>query len=384
MYVTRPLSLYRRFPEAALEPPPEGPNSGYLVLFDGESEAEATNCWGLTKDRRVWDLPFSQNKIMAVRDANDDEDNEKKVVFIPVINEPLSSNRYYVIVAHGKYKGHACTCSREEDMDICCLCSYVDDVKPRALNPMDPYQQLQINRRHRGRFNAKSRAPNGIPPRFLRRKEWRAKASTPNDWGLGEAHGLNVSLRMRLPEFNFPISNRRSSEVVVGRWYCPFMFIKEINSLKEQMKKSIFYVMTLEQWWEEIQMCENDGSRGNVVEVNATLQRQSVGLFGEEAMQEDTHMVDGMMWFRSLSDMGVGRVGLNWAIVERMIWEEAKGGGKLGWKEMIERAEEFHRSGWKKFGCYVLVERFALRRLDGSLVLTYDFRHTHRIQSKWE
>eukprot|EP00268_Persea_americana_P008867 TRINITY_DN13475_c0_g1_i6.p1 TRINITY_DN13475_c0_g1~~TRINITY_DN13475_c0_g1_i6.p1 ORF type:complete len:153 (+),score=37.50 TRINITY_DN13475_c0_g1_i6:879-1337(+) len=152
------------------------------------------------------------------------------------------------------------------------------------------------------------------------------------------------------------------------------------------MKKSFFYVMTLEQWWEEIQMCENDGSRGNIVEVNATLQRQSVGLFGEEAMQEDTHMVDGMMWFRSLSDMGVGRVGLNWAIVERMIWEEAKGGWEVRMEGdvRIERVEEFHRSGWKKFGCYVLVERFALRRLDGSLVLTYDFRHTHRIQSKWE
>ncbi|XXG55308.1 hypothetical protein AAC387_Pa03g3006 [Persea americana] len=133
-------------------------------------------------------------------------------------------------------------------------------------------------------------------------------------------------------------------------------------------------------------MCKNDGSRGNVVEVNATLQRQSVGLFGEEAMQEDTHMADGMMWFHPLSDMREGRVGLNWAIVERMVWEEAKGGWEVRMEGAvrIERVEEFHRSGWKKVGCYVLVERFALRRLDGSLVLTYDFRHTHRVHSKWE
>jgi hypothetical protein len=51
----------------------------------------------------------------------------------------------------------------------------------------------------------------------------------------------------------------------------------------------------------------------------------------------------------------------------------------------VKRVEEFGGDGgWKKFGCYVLVERFVLRRMDGSLVLTNDFKHTHQVRSKWE
>ena len=36
MYVTRPLSMYRGQPEALSFAPPEGPKSGYLVIFNEE------------------------------------------------------------------------------------------------------------------------------------------------------------------------------------------------------------------------------------------------------------------------------------------------------------------------------------------------------------
>uniref|UniRef100_A0A6N2LUR0 Uncharacterized protein n=1 Tax=Salix viminalis TaxID=40686 RepID=A0A6N2LUR0_SALVM len=75
--------------------------------------------------------------------------------------------------------------------------------------------------------------------------------------------------------------------------------------LKEQVKYSTYYEMTLEQHWEQIFASENMNNEGNTVAVDAA----------------------------------------------------AECGGNL---------------------------RFALKRMDGSLLLTYDFRYTHRIRSKWE
>ena len=102
MYVTRPLSMYRKDREAVLLEPPEGPNSGYLVIFD--EEAETKTCCGLCNDIKIWELPFPQNKVLKVVDGDFFED----VVFIPVLNQPLSSNRYYAIVQKGKHKGYVC------------------------------------------------------------------------------------------------------------------------------------------------------------------------------------------------------------------------------------------------------------------------------------
>lgn len=51
----------------------------------------------------------------------------------------------------------------------------------------------------------------------------------------------------------------------------------------------------------------------------------------------------------------------------------------------VERKEEFKgKGGWSKFDCYLLVKRFVLKRIDGSVALTWDFKHTHKIRSKWE
>lgn len=113
MYVTRPLSLYKRNPSALSSPPPEGPNSGILIIQD--EEAEPTCCFGLFKSDQVKDLPFPQNKNLRVsyttsRGAGNNRMNHtsiNRVIFIPVLNQPLSSNQHYVIERRGRHKGYA-------------------------------------------------------------------------------------------------------------------------------------------------------------------------------------------------------------------------------------------------------------------------------------
>ena len=98
MYVTRPLSHLKQFPNS-LSDLPEGPNSGYLVIKD--EEAEAYSCFGLCKNHELVDLPFPQNKELTtwyLRQAGENISiSYDDVVFIPLLNHPLSSNRYYAI-----------------------------------------------------------------------------------------------------------------------------------------------------------------------------------------------------------------------------------------------------------------------------------------------
>lgn len=107
MYVTRPLSLYRKSPNALEdEPPAEGPYSGYLVITDEEAEEEDTFCFGAVKRKAVEKLPFPQDKMLNVVHSSEVEETMvTKVWFIPVLDQPLSSNHYYVIRAKGRYKG---------------------------------------------------------------------------------------------------------------------------------------------------------------------------------------------------------------------------------------------------------------------------------------
>ncbi|KAH0981845.1 hypothetical protein GBA52_009022 [Prunus armeniaca] len=63
-------------------------------------------------------------------------------------------------------------------------------------------------------------------------------------------------------------------------------------------------------------------------------------------------------------------------------------GGWVNGDEMdarVERVEEItSENGWRKFGRYVIVESFSLRRMDGSLAWISDFRHADKIRCKWE
>ena len=80
------------------------------------------------------------------------------------------------------------------------------------------------------------------------------------------------------------------------------------------------------------------------------------------------------------------KVGLSTAVVERMKWEQERVGWNGEEKQIrVKKVEEFKcTNGWKKFGCRVFVETFVLKTLEGSIVLTYAFRHHDQLWSKWE
>jgi hypothetical protein len=138
MYVTRPLSRYLADPKAAAEPPPEGPGSGFLVVVDETGETASTRCWGMCVDREMRGLPFPQNRQLALRPNNTPGALESCATFVdvlseivgclsgvasgrapgsktaelpdyamlfPVVGQPLSSGRYYVVTVDGKHRG---------------------------------------------------------------------------------------------------------------------------------------------------------------------------------------------------------------------------------------------------------------------------------------
>ncbi|GKV18136.1 hypothetical protein SLEP1_g28558 [Rubroshorea leprosula] len=385
MYVTRRLSTLRRSPSAG-SLATEGPTSGFLVIQDEEAEAEQpTLCFGLCKDDSLNELPFPQNKELTVHYSSDDDD----VDLVPVLNQPLSSNTYYAIEPHGRHKGEAYASNDEEETTGCCT-GGIKDAKPRPLDPYDVYQQFEICSYQGNKFYAKSIVADAYPPNFLRRKGWTIGTRTSKNYELGEAQGLDASLRACLPDFNFPLSRKDSGAVVVGRWYCPFMFIKD-GQLKEQKQRSMYYEIILEQQWEQIFSCENGFGSGRIVAVDVVVQKEAVVINGEAMILDGRNVVDGVMWFRRCSDGGdiATPVGLHMAIVERMKWEQegfgwVKAADTQEW-ENVKREEEFGGTGeWRKFGCYVLVERYVVKRMDGSLLLNYNFKHTNQIRSKWE
>ncbi|XP_018843692.2 uncharacterized protein LOC109008150 [Juglans regia] len=392
MYVTRFLSDYQKDPSSLFLPPPEGPNSGVLVIQD--EEAEPTCCFGLCKSHMITDLPFPQNKKLTLQYSTGSSENRSVENFytalIPVLNQPLSSNRYYAIKTRGRHKGEAYANSKEDDKGTCCCFNYIKDVPPKPLDPNEMHQQFEIHPNEtscgRSGFVAKPIAPDGFLPRFLARRGWQVRTSTPRNFSLGEAPGLDTTLRARLPDFSFPLSYKSSQNVAVGRWYSPFMFIWE-GTPKDQMTRSMYYEITLEQKWEQVFSCEKSESQSNAVVVDAVVQREEVLIAGMEVV--DLNVVDGVMWFKSFGNGEAEvSVGLSMLVVERMKWEQIRVGWVGGNERQValKRVEEFGGSAgeWIKLGFYVLVERFVVKRMDGSLVLTYDFKHINQTRTKWE
>ncbi|KAL3510912.1 hypothetical protein ACH5RR_030313 [Cinchona calisaya] len=367
---------------------------GYLVIQDEESERYS--CFGMFKNRTLKDLPFPQNKDLTVRYVQHNGQSTyvslNDGVFIPVLNLPLSSNRYYVIKPRGNHKGEAFTCSREEGMSTCCFCRCVKDIKPRPFDPRNIYQQFEISVyktlcASKGHFHAKSIAPDGFSPHFLRRKGWSVRTKTTKHYELDEAPGLNAALRAKLPEFNFPPSHKSSEDVVVGKWYSPFMFIKE-GTLKDQIERSMFYQVTLEQKWEQIYSSQNIYNQVKSVSIDVVFDREVAYVAGKKALWDERNVVEGTIWFKSFGKAGEEAiVGLSVEIVRRMKWEQERAGwlGGEDRQASVERVEEFGEKGeWREFGCYVLVESFVIKRMDGSLVMTYEFRHPHKIKCRWD
>ncbi|KAI6670477.1 hypothetical protein NL676_005362 [Syzygium grande] len=207
-----------------------------------------------------------------------------------------------------------------------------------------------------------------------------------------------MTLRARLPDVTFPISGNRlaPAPVVVGKWYCPCVFVREEGvETKHQMKKSMFYKMTLEQKWEDLHTCKNNvNNKGNnEASVNVALLKEEASVFGMNAVKDEDETRDGFLWFRVMTHDEAWRgikLGVSEAIAEKMKWvmkevgwvDDGDGSGR---EVRVKRVEEFKGGKkWKRFGCYVLVESFVLTRLDGSVMLKCDFRQTHRIQCKWE
>ncbi|CAH2037924.1 unnamed protein product [Thlaspi arvense] len=366
---------------------PEGPSSGVLVIQDEESKP--TCCFGSCYDGELRGLPFPQNAKVTVTYRTGTGQNRRSyhdpVLFIPVLDHPLSSNRYYVIKRRGKHSGEASVSAKEEDRVPCCFCfTYVPEAKPQKADPYDIYQQFEIHQTKPSsrRYYATTVAPGGIPPEFLKRKYWTIGYSNSQDFGLtDDAKGINTKLRSELP-------NDLNTSVVVGKWYVPFIFVKERDA-KYQIKSSTYYIMTLKQRWEEVYSCENvnQNDEEGEVAVDVEVETEVVKLEGEETNLRETSG-DGVVWFSVLRDERQDKkVGLGSVVVERMKWEEEKfGWSNNGERSNIKRSERFKggSSHWKNYKCYVLVESFELKRMDGSLVLTYEFRHVDKLKSKWD
>ncbi|CAN8293754.1 unnamed protein product [Cochlearia groenlandica] len=385
MYVTRSLSEYRKNPLELEKQPPEGPNSGVLVIQDEESLT--TCCFGLCNETLFRGLPFPQNAALTVihnHGSHNDTVRRDPAVFIPVLGQPLSSNRYYTYERSDYYSREACVSAKEEDRVSCCICfSYVPSADPRPLDPFDIYQQFEIHQRGSStrKFFATSVASDGIPPRFLRRKGWTVPFSASEDFGLiDDAKGIvDANLRSNLPD-GFDKS------VVVGKWYVPFLFVKE-GKAKDQMKKSMYYSMTLNQRFQEVYFCENVDDKLREVVVDVEVEKEVVKLQGEKIARETKGVdSDGVVWF-SVSENE--KIGLGCVVLERMKWEEER----FGWskngdekRSSIKRTEKFEGDGsqWKTYRCYVLIESFELKRMDESLMLTYEFLHVDKVKSKWD
>jgi hypothetical protein len=128
---------------------------------------------------------------------------------------------------------------------------------------------------------------------------------------------------------------------------------------------------------------ENDKSENRDVVVDVEVETEVVKLEGQ--MIERGLEANGFVWF------GVGdkKIGLGSVVVERMKWEEER----FGWtgkgdneRSMTVKRLEKSTDGslWKHYHCYVLIESFVLKRMDESLVLTYEFTHVDKLKTKWD
>ncbi|KAJ0253357.1 hypothetical protein HA466_0110550 [Hirschfeldia incana] len=315
MYVTRRLSGYQRNPLELEQQPPEGPNSGILVIQDEESRP--LSCFGLCYCQDLKGLPFPQNAKLTVSYSDGDDFFHDPVLFIPVPDQPLSSNCYYVIRRRGKHSGEASASAKEEDRIPCCFCfNYVPEAKPQQADPYDIYQQFEIHQRKSYYYSATSVAPDG---------------------------GINTILRSKLP-------SDLNTSIVVGKWYVPFIFVKERDA-KAQIKRSTYYSMTLRQIWEEVYSCRKvdyKEEHGEVV-VDVEIESELVKLEGQ-VIGKETRGVDenGVVWFETAGN----KIGLRSMVVEKMKWEEER----FGWaketddiKSSIKRSERFEEVSCMSF-----------------------------------
>ncbi|KAJ6900955.1 hypothetical protein NC652_026906 [Populus alba x Populus x berolinensis] len=393
MYVTRRLSMYQKDRSALSLPPPDGPDTGILVIQDIENDFK--HCFGfrcpifgscLSFDITTG-LPLPQNTVLEACNMN----SWIYIQPIPVINKPLSAGVYYILNSgFGCQRGLAYTSSgAKSQYKFCFSCEAVHDFGPKPLDASNKHQQFYITRGGSG-FRFKSLASDGHDPKRLQSLHRMSSEIKRSDFQLDDVSGLDHSLRGCLPEFDFPLSRGSSDAVVVGKWYCPFMFIKEKNvALPNQVTRSRFYEMTLKQQWVRIFSCSNcndNSTAGDSIAFDVDVETEVVYVFGMENCQ-NAKVIDRIKWFEGLDKEGeaVPSVGLDRVIIEKIIRDQESFGWVRG-KDKVKGVERFEGEAkeWKEFGCYMLVERYILRRHDKTLVLTWEFRHAHRIRCKWE
>lgn len=158
MYSTLKLSRLLHCPET-VSSPPDGPNSGYLVIQD---DYESQHSCFATCTEYLTALPLPQNKELRIL--------HRPFFIIPVLNQPLSSNRYYFIQAKGDHIGEAFCCFMKKHEDS-------GSYKPVGSWPLDPgdvCQQFELSQKkssgERG-FSAKTLTRSGfVPPSIIRGK----------------------------------------------------------------------------------------------------------------------------------------------------------------------------------------------------------------------
>ncbi|KAL4185469.1 hypothetical protein AMTRI_Chr10g230830 [Amborella trichopoda] len=238
-------------------------------------------------------------------------------------------------------------------------------MKPSAFNPYEIYQQIQISPSGEEceYFTCNSVASDGYAPRRMYRKEgFVCICFGIKEFEIGEGRR------------HFPISQKTSEVVTVGEWYCPFIFLKEKGGL--DMPKE-----HLEQQWEEVGNCctisgKSIISRKSEVTVHKSIRREEGRLIGKEEVSKRNDEEYGMVWFEMIEE----------TIMEKMKMKWDQNVGDTDREKNLTVSQIFIGSGkgeWM-FALYVLVERYELRRLDGSVVLTYAFRHSNQLPEKWE
>lgn len=80
--------------------------------------------------------------------------------------------------------------------------------------------------------------------------------------------------------------------------------------LKDQIKKSMYYEMTLEQRWVQVFASENNTNENNVVVVDAKVETEAIVVAGKRVLLNEIKVVDGVMWYGKFSNVEeLGTVG---------------------------------------------------------------------------
>ncbi|KAJ4825142.1 hypothetical protein Tsubulata_008678 [Turnera subulata] len=368
MYATRLLSQCQKNPSllSTTLQPSEGPYSGYLVTWDDEDEPSITQpgCWFTSNVRSspLKKLPLPHDKELAIYPMLRGYSNKNYVtcIFVPVLDQPLSSNKYYLL-KHPFHLGKVATATKSGEKDRNCIGS-------TEFHYNNIYQQFQIwpSQKYE-RFKISPVTPDAVCPDSLAAEEMAIRTCDSRLPETSQVNGLDATLRMQLPRFQLSQPNRKSTDpLVVGEWYIPSMFVQEKPLLgRDSLYK--MYLVHLEQRW-----VEADLSGKNVLKTDAAY------IYDKKARWSNDYDTDGYASFvayNATSQEIERQVRLSGAVVKKMLWLQEKGGWTMD-KRIKDKAIKDACKGRKP---YLLVETFRMWGWDNNEVLRWHFIHSHRI-----